>query len=508
MNLKDMPVLLLDCQTTGMRPPSGRLLEIAWALTTAREPKATIESHLLKLPAGETIPPRVSELTGLNDEDLLLGESLEDARASFWTALARLGQPKLVVIHYAQFEKPFLLDFLDQALPFEVVCTHSLTKRLLPNLPSQNIRGAAGFFGDPVGQLKRAGEHVRATHAIWRGLVEELARRSLISLEDLNGFLAKKEKVAKGRYEYRLPSEKRLKLPDGPGIYRMVAKTGEVLYVGKATSLKSRVNSYFRGKAGRDKRKLELMAQVWDLNVTETKSALEAALLEADEIKKFNPPYNVVMKTGRRHLVFYSRDLASRARVQDSDHPLGPFRNSNWIDSVRAIAEGRLKAAFYEDLPDDQLARALEIFKSQRGLPSDAILPVRGWLALGLNTFRNFEEVESEDEEDPAEQEQEERDYTDEEVAAKYGRLLMRAGAEFWRARRLTKMLNTRVTYVHKGEPRVLDFRNGSPSTTLTPNEAPKPWHVLGIETYDRMSVLLSELDKYEHHIEWSERPG
>jgi hypothetical protein len=56
---------------------------------------------------------------------------------------------------------------------------------------------------------------------------------------------------------------KRLEFPNRPGVYRMLSQSGQVLYVGKATSLKSRVNSYFRGQKGRDRKKLEMLAQVW-----------------------------------------------------------------------------------------------------------------------------------------------------------------------------------------------------------------------------------------------------
>jgi DNA polymerase-3 subunit epsilon len=282
----------------------------------------------------------------------------------------------------------------------------------------------------------------------------------------------------------------------------MIAKSGEVLYVGKATSLKSRVNSYFRGKAGRDKRKLEMMAQVWDLNVTECKSALEAALMEADEIKKFNPPYNVVMKKGKRHLVFYAEDFSSVSRKQDDKHPIGPFRNTNWIEHLRALASGLFAQVFYEPLPEDQLIRAFRLFCETHGLDPERKYSVRELLAIGLNLYRRHEDLPEEEESE--ENDEEETEYTDEDVAGKYERLLMRAGHEHWRARLMTKMLNTRVTYMHKGEPRVLDFHNGFRRDGAAPTEEKKPWHDLGVETFDRMSVLLSELEKYEHHIEWT----
>ncbi len=91
---------------------------------------------------------------------------------------------------------------------------------------------------------------MRATYDIWCGLVTELEKQGVHDLDQLRVYLTDKPKSTKGRYEYRLPSQQRLALPDKPGIYRMLAKNGQILYVGKATSLKSRVNSYFRGKSG------------------------------------------------------------------------------------------------------------------------------------------------------------------------------------------------------------------------------------------------------------------
>ncbi len=509
MKLDQLPVILIDGQTTGMRPSSGQLLEMAWTVTTAASPDIAIESFLLALPEGEKIPYRIAELTGITDADLASsGNQFCDVLAALQTAANQLAQPPLSVIHYAQFEKPFLLDLFSrgglETLPFEILCSHSLTKKLLPNLPSQNIRGTAGYFGNPVGHLKRSSEHVRATADIWRGLVKELQTKGITEWPELKDWLSLKVKTTKGRYEYRLPSEKRLALPDAPGIYRMIAKSGDVLYVGKATSLKSRVNSYFRGKAGRDKRKLELMAQVWDLNVTECKTALEAALMEADEIKKFNPPYNVVMKKGRRHLLFYAEDFSSVSRTQSKSHPVGPFRNTNWMEHLRllssALTTGIFEAVFFQPLPADQMARAFAMYCEAKGIDPTRQYSVRELLAVGLNDYRNYEEPlpeEIEEVEDPS------TDYTDEEVAGKFERLLRRAGQEYSRSKLMTKMLNTRVTYQHKGESRVLDFKNGFRCEGAEPAGEKKLWHDLGVETYDRISVLLSELQKYDHHIEW-----
>lgn len=80
-------------------------------------------------------------------------------------------------------------------------------------------------------------------------------------------------------------------MPDEPGVYLMKNRTGEIIYVGKATSLKNRVSSYFTGlKEGKT---AELVAQVVDISFHTTESALEALFLEANLIKQYQPIFNV-----------------------------------------------------------------------------------------------------------------------------------------------------------------------------------------------------------------------
>lgn len=81
-------------------------------------------------------------------------------------------------------------------------------------------------------------------------------------------------------------------LPDQSGIYLFYSSKKELIYVGKATSLKSRVSSYFRGS--RSSRPIEQMIhEVNDIKWKTTDSALEAAILESVYIKKYLPRYNV-----------------------------------------------------------------------------------------------------------------------------------------------------------------------------------------------------------------------
>ena len=84
-------------------------------------------------------------------------------------------------------------------------------------------------------------------------------------------------------------------LPAKPGVYRMLAADGTILYVGKARHLKNRVSSYFQGRAHAEKTQA-MVAQVARVEVTVTASETEALLLEYNLIKQHRPRYNILLK--------------------------------------------------------------------------------------------------------------------------------------------------------------------------------------------------------------------
>lgn len=348
--LRSTEVVILDFQTTGSTPRTGHLLEVAWSfLRTDSEEKAAtaVFNFLVSLPHGEMIPPRISGMTGITDDMLQNSLHPREVFELIRSALRR-GPP---VAHYAMFEQKWL-DHLysrfaggDEAP--RLFCTRELARRLYPGLPRKGIRAVSGFLNYSMGEKKRASDHVSATAEIWNRMVEDLSDRGITTFSRLDEILKAPSPVHRSSWEYALSRERRLSVPDVPGVYRFLSRHGRTLYVGKATSLRRRVNSYFT-KRRADEKTLELVSQVHDVTIIETATPLEAALLEFETIRAKDPPYNVALRSRNHGKIFLSRDLCDRSDTPGADFPFGPVSRT----SVSLLLGGFLKMLNGTALPD------------------------------------------------------------------------------------------------------------------------------------------------------------
>jgi len=342
-SLSQLEVLVVDCQATAAAP-LGHLLEIGWAHSGTRT--TATQTRLIALPCGKHIPPAVARLTGISEQMVQDGVDAQVAWRELAAEAAWLGrQPAPTVIHFARFERPFLCALAGGTPPLDIVCTHEVARRLLPDLPRRGVRALSGYFGRGVGALRRSADHVEATAFVWRELVLLLRNEGISTWSALQEWLAVNRATRKrSRRVWPMPRDVRLSLPDAPGVYRMLRTSGDVLYVGKAASLHHRVNSYFRKQNGMPERTLEMLSQARGISVDVMPSALEAALFESDEIKRHRPPYNVALTVEARALWFATADLSGRSAHPSSQCPLGPFPSAGMLDEFRALATADRRA--------------------------------------------------------------------------------------------------------------------------------------------------------------------
>jgi DNA polymerase-3 subunit epsilon len=365
VSLHELRVMALDCQAGGATPAHGDLLELGWVACAGNSGVlGAVQSCWVVPRTGRRVPGPIRELTGWSEAVIASAIPEQDAWAALCGAAlvhagdgATAGMP--AVIHYARFELPFLHDLharhggaSAEAFPFDVICVHAIAARLFPELPRRNIRALAGYLGHSADLLRRSAGHVEATAFIWGALLPLLAERGISTWSALKTWLEEPAPARRSGRAYPLSRESRRSLPDGPGVYRFLRRNGDVLYVGKAASIRKRVASHFAAGARVTERALELLTQVHEVEPTETPSLLEAALLESDEIKRLDPPYNVQLRGHDRSAWFASHDLREAVAVPDAAHRIGPLPSQRALVplwGLVALAQGddsaRLRAA-------------------------------------------------------------------------------------------------------------------------------------------------------------------
>lgn len=525
--LDEMAVLVVDCQSTGARPKHGSLLELAWCRACAdSDDPPPVASHLLALPEGERIPRQVTRITGITHDDLEAAVPPEHAYRAF-LAFASDVPPVAegrtpTVIHYASYEKAWLThlkkDFAgSDVVSLDVMCTHEIAKRLL-QLPRQGLRPLAGYYGFSPDMIRRSAGHVAATAHVWRHLTGELAALGVVTWRDLRAWVADTPPISRKERSLPMDRKKRLSLPDKPGIYRMRRLNGDILYVGKATSLKKRVNSYFTKRRGHTERTMEMLTQTRDVEVTETETALEAALLETDLIKEHRPPYNVQLRDEVREAWFSSTDLSEAATEPDGRFRIGPLPSQFALSAyaaLRSVLAGdapterrelaRATAMPLSFGPDaTQFAPGVALFRERHAL-SSLTHPALMTLSKGLLALARAGKL------DEGEGGEDDRPWDPPRVARHLERVVMQAGQLLRRARWLCLLSEATVSWQLAATPvrRLLVVEGASVTErAMLPADHPPPaparaartqrerQRSFDIAAYDRLRVLTTELKR------------
>ncbi len=148
-------------------------------------------------------------------------------------------------------------------------------------------------------------------------------------------------------------------LPNQPGVYMFRGADGEILYIGKATSLRSRVRSYFGASADRSFKLRELSRRTASLETFVVASPAEALLLESNLIKEHAPRFNIQLRDDKSfpyvkvtvHELF-PRVLVTRQLVRDGSRYFGPFTDVGAMRrALRMIRQMYFVRSCHYDLP-------------------------------------------------------------------------------------------------------------------------------------------------------------
>jgi len=137
------------------------------------------------------------------------------------------------------------------------------------------------------------------------------------------------------------------KLPDRPGVYLHKDKLGQVIYVGKAVSLKNRVRQYFQPSRNMDPKVRALVSHIEEFEYITTNTEMEALILENNLIKKYMPRYNVLLRDDKTYPYIkittneaYPRILKTRKICHDGCKYFGPYTDATAVNQLIDLLNG------------------------------------------------------------------------------------------------------------------------------------------------------------------------
>jgi DNA polymerase III epsilon subunit family exonuclease len=339
--LEDAIFVVVDLETTGLRPGTSRICEIG--AVRVREFELAEEFELLVDP-GVPLGAAISALTGLRDAELRGQPHPSIAVRRF----LEFAGDAVLVAHNARFD----LSFIDREterltggrLAGPVVDTVGLARRLLAGRTRRAGLGSlAQFFGTVARPCHRALPDAQATAEILVqliGLAQERGARTVADLVDLAAPQVRKV-YAKRTLAFGAPTS--------PGVYLFRDHHDQVLYVGRARDLRARLRSYFRS----DRQRPAVEAALFALDRIEwqaTGSEVEAALEELRLLRELRPVANA--RNARPDRYVYLRRRGDTLVCTQTPTRLGPIRSR-----TRArLACRALDGASAEELERPELA--------------------------------------------------------------------------------------------------------------------------------------------------------
>lgn len=129
-------------------------------------------------------------------------------------------------------------------------------------------------------------------------------------------------------------------LPDSPGVYKYYSLEGELIYIGKAKSLKKRVSSYFNKNQYENKKTAVLVSRIDDIQYTVVDTEFDALLLENNLIKEFKPRFNIDWKDDKTYPFIrltkerFPKIFPTRNPVKDGSEYFGPYGSVRMMHTI------------------------------------------------------------------------------------------------------------------------------------------------------------------------------
>ncbi len=361
--LEDIEFVVVDTETTGLRPGHHRVIELAGIRMRAGEVIGTFQSLLNP---GIRLPAFIVQFTGIKQEMVATAPKAHEVFLDFLHFI----DGAVLVGHNVGFDIGFLsyeARLLGYDFPIDGLDTIPLARRFLPGLRRFKLDKVANHLKIPTANRHRALGDAQVTAAIFMKLLELAQQQGIQTLGHLRRRLqlpvawsgditqtTTTKQIDQMRADGKMSAQSGTLRPTGtlfldpawkrdfparPGVYLMKDAYGQVIYVGKAKCLKDRLASYYNQPLGYTRKMDGLLQNVKEIETHVLGSELEALLVESQLIKELQPTYNVQLRNYELYPFIkidvqhpFPRVYATREVAPDGARYFGPFRSRRIVD--------------------------------------------------------------------------------------------------------------------------------------------------------------------------------
>ena len=369
--LHDVEFVVIDTETTGLRPGPDRVIEVACVRVRGGE---AIDSFQTLINPIRRIPPFIAQFTGITQEMVNDAPTAKEIMPDVMHFI----DGAIVVGHNVGFDIGFLsyeAQLIGRAFPPDGLDTIPLARRFCPGLKRFKLDMVAAHLNIPTANRHRALGDATVTAAVFLRILELARQQNISTLGQLRRRLQmpvawtgditqtpSTEKGENGRADGKLASSAHpTTRPTGsiflnpawkrefstkPGVYLMKDENDQVIYVGKAKNLKNRLASYYSHPLGYTRKMDGLLQSVKDIRTIEMGSELEALLRESEMIKALQPVYNVQLRNYELYPFIkidvqhpFPRVYSSKEVAADGARYFGPFRSRRVVDMTIELVQ-------------------------------------------------------------------------------------------------------------------------------------------------------------------------
>lgn len=326
--------VVLDLETTGGSPASDSITEIGALKAVGGE---TVGTFQCLVRPDHSIAPYVELLTGITNEMVAMAPPIQEVLPNLWEFL----RDSVIVCHNSPFDTGFLKAAFRRygyEIPFKrSVCTLRLARWLLRGeTRDMRLETLARTFNTENKPNHRAFTDAATTVEVFHRLLELAGPVGVLTVDDLLAF------CRAGRRPDLTKASLCASIPRCSGVYKFLNRRGDVIYVGKAKDLRTRVRSYFYGD---DRLRIgELVRDVAKIDVEKCRSPLEAEVRELRLIHQHQPRYNRRGKSRGKPAAWIRfekrpvpRFVVTRAMKEDFSSVMGPFPHQRAAKEVLEV---------------------------------------------------------------------------------------------------------------------------------------------------------------------------